>query len=292
MSLKYMLITPAYNEETYIEQTIKVVVCQTILPDKWIIISDGSTDRTNEIVKKYVEKNEWIELIELPEHGNRNFASKVHAFNKGYEKIKDLEYDIICCLDADITFDNDYFEFLLEKYAIDPELGVAGTDYVEGDFHSYHDSYINKQHVNGGCQLFRKECFESIDGYQAIEDGGIDWVAVTTARMKGWKTNSFSERVFYHHREIGTAEASSLKSRFNYGKKDYFLGGHPLWEVFRSLFQMTKKPYIVGGMTILSGYVWLFIKRKKRPVSKELMQFYRNEQMERLKGMLKEGFTR
>jgi poly-beta-1,6-N-acetyl-D-glucosamine synthase len=167
-----------------------------------------------------------------------------------------------------------------------PTLGVAGTHYIEGGFHSYRDSYINVQHVNGQCQLFRRACFDDIGGYVPIKGGGIDWVAVTTARMKGWTTQSFDERVFYHHRKMGTAGSGELRARFHYGKKDYFLGGHPLWQVFRSTFQMAKKPYVLGGVCLLLGYVWCWVSGYKRPISDELIRFHRKEQMDRLRKLI------
>src|SRR5690606_29995781 len=205
MTLEYVLITPAHNEEAYIELTIQSVIAQTILPKRWIIVSDGSTDATEEIVERYLPGRPWMELVRLPPRTERHFAAKVNAFNAGYERVRGLEFDVIGNLDGDVSFGPDYFEYLLEKFASDSKLGVAGTHYVEGEFHSFRDSYINVHHVNGQCQLFRRECFEDIGGYVPIRGGGIDWVAVTTARMKGWTTRSYSERIFNHHRKMGTA---------------------------------------------------------------------------------------
>jgi glycosyltransferase involved in cell wall biosynthesis len=125
--LKYVLITPARNEEAFIEKTIQSVIAQTILPKKWIIVSDGSTDRTDNIVAHFTEKYPWIELVRMPEHRDRQFAAKVHCFNAGYSRLQELDYEIIGNLDADISFEEDYFEFLLEKFAMMPGLGVAGT---------------------------------------------------------------------------------------------------------------------------------------------------------------------
>jgi len=286
MTMSYVLITPARNEVSYIEATIRAVTAQTHLPKRWVIVSDGSTDGTDEIVRKYMQGRDWLELLHLPEKQDRSFAAKVRVFNAGYARLKDLEYDVIGNLDADITFETDYFSYLMEKFASTEKLGVAGTHYIEGDFHSYNDSYMNLDHVNGGCQLFRKACFEDIGGYVPIKGGGIDWVAVTTARMKGWQTRSFAERVFNHHRKIGTAEANELVSRFRYGKKDYFLGGHPLWELLRGGFQMVKKPYLIGGMCLLSGYFWSWLTGHERPVSKELVTFHRQEQVQRLRQLI------
>lgn len=286
MKLDYVLITPARNEEAFIEKTIQSVNAQTILPQKWVIVSDGSIDRTDEIVKAYAKGKDWMEFIRLSEHRDRHFAAKVHAFNAGYERVKSLAYDVIGNLDADISFGEDFFEYLLDKFERMPELGVAGTHYIEATFHSFKDSYINVHHVNGQCQLFRRQCFEDIGGYIPIKEGGIDWVAVTTARMKGWKTYSFSERTYIHHHTMGRTYGNILSARFHYGKKDYFCGSHPLWETFRSMFQMTKKPYIVGGLLLLLGYFWAWASRVEKPVSEELMKFYRQEQMKRLKELL------
>ena len=284
-SYSYVLITPARNEEENIERVIKSMITQTVLPWKWVIVSDGSTDLTDAIVKKYLPGNSWIELLRMPEHSDRQFAAKVNCFNAGYEAVKDLEYDIIGNLDADISFEKDYFKFLMTKFAEDPKLGVVGTPFVEDGKH-YDYRFTNVDHVSGACQLFRRKCFEEIGGYVPIKGGGIDWVAVTTARMKGWKTRTFTEKTCLHHRKIGTGNSSALMTWFRQGGKDYFLGNHPLWEIFRTIYQMTKKPYILGGLLLFTGYAWGFLSRMERPISKDLLKFYRNEQMERLKKIL------
>jgi biofilm PGA synthesis N-glycosyltransferase PgaC len=279
----YVLITPARNEEAYIERTIKAVVAQTALPRKWIIVSDGSTDRTDDIVKKYLQAHSWIELIRMPEHRDRHFAAKVTCFNAGYEIVKNTEYDIIGSLDADITFEPDYFEFLLGKFADTPHLGVAGTPFVEGSSSHYDYRFTNIEHVSGACQMFKRECFADIGGYIPIKGGGIDWTAVTMARMKGWKTRTYTEKTCLHLRSIGTGSSGRLMTWFKQGRKDYFLGGHPLWQVCRSCYHIRKKPYLIGGSLLLLGYLWAMIKNEDRPVPVELITFHRREQMQRLK---------
>ncbi|MBA3037619.1 MAG: glycosyltransferase family 2 protein [Desulfobacterium sp.] len=282
----YVLITPARNEEANIERVITSVIKQTVLPIKWVIVSDGSTDSTDDIVRKFIKENPWIELFRMPEHADRQFAAKVNCFNAGYNIVKGLNYDIIANLDADISFENDYIEFLLLKFKEDQRLGVAGTPFVENGKH-YDYRFTNIEHVSGACQLFRRECFEEIGGYIPIKGGGIDWVAVTTARMNGWKTRTFTEKFCLHHRNMGTGNTSPILTWFRQGQKDYFLGNHPFWETFRILYQMTKKPFIIGGSFLLFGFVWASLKRVKRPISKELIQFIRSEQMIRLKKALK-----
>ena len=284
--MKYVLITPARNEERFIQKTLDSVVAQTMLPERWVIVDDGSTDRTPEIVERYAKRHSWIELIHRSHRPDRNFAGKAHAFNAGFERIRSFPFDVIGNLDSDISFERDYFEFLLGKFGECPGLGVAGTPMQEAKYHALKDSFYNEHDVFGACQLFRRECFQEVGGYTPIEWGGIDWIAVRTARLKGWQTRSFSEKFFYHHRPMGATESNTWKARFDYGRKDYFLGNHPLWQIFRVGFQMMKKPYLLGGLALLSGYFYSFASRMERPVAPELLKFHRQEQLARLKDLL------
>ena len=283
----YVLITPARNEEAFIEKTLESMIRQTVLPAKWVIVNDGSTDATGSIVSRYLEKNPWIELVNLPQRRERHFAAKVHAFNAGRERLRNVEYELIGNLDGDVSLDPDHFEFLLGKMKNDPRLGVAGTIFTEENYSSATDSFEGQNHVAGQCQLFRRECFEEIGGYCPNKAGGIDWIAVTSARMKGWKTTSFREKSFFHYRHLGTAERGVFAAMFSYGEKDYYLGGHPLWELFRLTYRMAKRPYFIGGLALGLGYGWAMLRRAKRPISKELMKFHRKEQMRKLKAVLK-----
>src|SRR5580658_175438 len=289
--ISYVLVTPARNEEALIEKTIQSVIAQTVLPTKWAIVNDGSTDNTASIVSRYAANHPWIELVNLPAHRDRSFAGKVHAFNAGLERVKDLDYEVIGNLDSDLSFDADYCEFLLTKFEEDSTLGVAGTIFREhGGYSSASDSFEGQNHVAGGCQLFRRRCFEQIGGYVPNRAGGIDWIAVTTARMMGWKTQSFREKSFFHYRSLGTAERSLLASTFSYGEKDYYLGGHPLWEFFRVAYRVTRKPYLIGGIALYSGYLSAFLRRMNRAVSDELMRVHRKEQMSKLKIIFRSMF--
>jgi hypothetical protein len=112
-------------------------------------------------------------------------------------------------------------------------------------------------------------------------------MAVTTARMKGWKTESFREKYFFHYRTLGTAERGILASLYSYGEKDYYLGGHPVWEMFRVAYRVTKKPFLFGGVALGLGYCAAAIRRTPRPVGPELMAFHREEQMLKLKNILR-----
>ena len=285
--LNYVLITPARNEAQFIELTIQSVVKQTVPPIKWVIVSDGSTDGTDEIVRKYANEHPWIELVRMPLRRERHFAGKVHAFNAGYARVQHLDYEVLGSLDADVSFDQDYFSYLLRKLAEDRTLGLVGTPFKEGTNPTYDYRFVSIEHVSGACQLFRRECFEQIGGYVPVKGGCIDHIAVISARMKGWKTRTFTEKVCLHHRQMGTAQNSVLMARFRNGRKDYVIGNHPMWELCRAAYQMTKKPMVLGGLMLVSGYVWALIRRVERPVSPELVAFYRREQMQRLRRFFK-----
>jgi glycosyltransferase involved in cell wall biosynthesis len=283
--MKYVLITPAHNEARFITKTLDSMAAQTLPPERWVIVDDGSTDQTAEIVEGYVRRYPWIEFVRRERRPDRSFAGKVHAFNAGLERVKDLEFDVIGNLDGDLSFPPDYLEFLMQKFAEDPKLGVGGTPFTEDSgYDSARDSFEGERHVAGGCQLFRRQCFEDVGGYVANPAGGVDWIAVTSARMKGWRTRSFSEKRFHHYRTLGTAERSSLASSFSYGEKDYYLGNSPLWQVFRVVYRTAKGP--LDGLALFAGYCWAGLRRIKRPISTELMRFHRREQMSKLRAIL------
>jgi len=277
----YVLITPARNEVAYIENTIRSVIAQTILPVRWVIVSDGSTDGTDEVVKRYAARHDWIELVRRRERPERHFAAKVDAFNAGYDKVKDLKYEVIGNLDADVSFEEDYLAFLLSKFAENPRLGVGGTPYRERNGPTYDYRFSSIEDVSGACQMFRRECFEVI--------GGIDVIAVLSARAQGWQTRTFVERACLHHRRSGSAQNPGIRERLHRGRKDYLLGSHPAWEVFRSAYQMKNSPYILGGVLILIGYLWAMLRRVERTIPQELIDLRRNDQMQRLKWIFRRG---
>lgn len=291
----YVLITAARNEAAFLEDTIKSVISQTVQPLRWIIVNDGSTDETDEIASRYAVEHDWIEIIRMPEHRDRNFAAKVSAFNAGVARIKHLEYIFIGSLDADISFDADYFSFLLGKLAKNPKLGLVGTPFAE-DGVTYDYRFASIEHVSGACQLFRRECFEEIGGYVPVKSGGIDAVAVLSARMWGWETRTFLEKTSKHHRKQGSATKSGLAIVLNQGKKDYLLGADPLWQLIRAVYRLGKRPYVVGGLFLFLGYLWPAVLRKQKTAPKEVVIFRRKDQRARLRALVhpfwKSGRTR
>ena len=288
--MNYVLITAARNEETVIRSTLESVAAQTRLPDRWVIVDDGSTDHTSAIVEEYVKRHHWIELVRRAPRADRSFAGKVHAINAGLEQLEALgaHFELLGNLDADVSFERDYMEFLLERFARDVRLGVAGTPFTEdGGYDSTRDSFEGDKYVAGPCQLFRFACFRDIGGYVANPAGGVDWIAVMTARMKGWTVRAFPEKRFHHHRAMGTAERGRVAAMFAYGQKDYYLGGSPLWQVFRAAYQTTKRPFVLGGLSLLVGYGWAAVTRVPRAVPPDLIRFHRREQTRKLSAVFR-----
>lgn len=274
-----VLITPARNEEANLPRLFDAMLTQTVRPALWLIVNDGSTDGTESVVRRLSEGHEWIRVLNLAAVRERSFAAKATCFMEGYRHIG-MTSDLIGNLDADVSFEPDYLEFLLDRFAEDPTLGVAGTPFTEPGYDSTRDSFEGETHVAGGCQLFRRECFEDIGGYRPAPIG-VDWTAVTTARSKGWRTRSFREKSFQHHRALGTAGRSPYRAWFFYGEKDYLLGWHPVYELARLAFQTIRNPK--KGCCIAAGYISASVRRPGRALPDELMKFHRKEQLAKLR---------
>jgi len=278
----YVIVTPARNEAQYIELTIKSVIAQTVRPLKWVIVSDGSTDGMDEIVSRYANEHPWIDLVRMPERSERHFAGKVHAFNAGYARMSGLQYDVVVNLDADVSFDEDYFSFLLQRLAEAPNLGLVGGRLVDVTSNK-HYKVADLEYVSGPCQVFRRECFEAIGGYKPLKSGGVDVVAVLSARATGWRTRTFTDKPYYHHRPMNGAQMKGFRERLHRGRMDYLLGSHPIWEIVRGVYQMGNRPYIIGGMLILAAYFWNSLSGAEQTIPRELMAFRRKDQMARLR---------
>lgn len=289
----YVLITPARNEAVFIEKTICSVISQTRLPLKWVIVNDGSTDSTAEIVQPYVKEHPFIELLSLPYQGGRDFAAKVRAINAGFQCLNGLRYQFLGNLDADISLGTSYYEHILEKFALDSSLGIAG-----GDRYDVYDGIEERVHrslssVMGAVQLFRSQCYEQIGGYLPLKGGAIDAVAEIMARMHGWKVQTFPEIKVLHHRRTGTATQNVLCARFNDGLNDYMIGYHPLFEGLRAAYRIKSKPFLVAGMCLIAGYFWAAMTGRKSQVPSQVVNYVRFEQMQRIRACLKiSGFER
>lgn len=281
--MKYVLITVARNDEAFISKALKSVTAQTQLPEHWIITDEGSTDCTVEIIENYAARYPWISLIRRLNRPNCDLAGKARGINAGFKFLDTAEFDVFGKVDANVSFEPDLMEFLVQKFSTDSQLGIAGVPYIEGDFDSARDSFEGENFVAGPVQLFRRQCFDEIGGYAKGCAGGMDWIAVMTARMKGWKVRSFAEKRFYHHRTVNTDEQGTFAAYFLNGQKDYYLGGSPLWEICRIAFRAAKKPRLIGSIAMSCGYCHAALTRMEHPVSQEIMRFHRHNQIKKLK---------
>jgi GT2 family glycosyltransferase len=285
--ISYVLISPARNEEGYIGRTLDAVVRQTLLPKRWVIVSDGSTDRTEEIVRSYALKHEFILLLRLAPHNKRSFSSKVHAFQAGLERLEDLHYDFIGNLDADVSFDSHYFEYIRTKFIESPKLGIAGGVILEDQENEYRERPFDRSwNVAGAIQLFRRRCFEQIGGFVPLKVGGEDTVAQIMARMKGWDVRSFPELRVLHHKPTGSGQKHMWRSKIDEGIQDRMVGYHPIYELAKCLRRITEKPYFLGGILRLFGFVWSALKREEIPLPEKIVRFHRNEQKSRIKSQI------
>lgn len=283
----YILVTAARNEADHIGQTIEAVAAQTRRPERWIIVSDGSTDATDEIVSAAAERYGFIDLLRVDADADRNFGSKAAAVNAGYKQISGESHEFIGVLDADVSFDPHYYEEVIIRFRRNPKLGIAGgvmTDIVDGK--PVQQVTDPEWSVSGPIQMFRRECFEQIGGYLPLR-GGIDAAAEVTARMNGWEVRAFPELEALHHRQTGKENHSRLGIFFHRGLEDFKLGYHPLFFTARAVLRFREVPFVVGGLTMLGGYLWAAASREEKKVSPEFIRFLRNEQTARLKAALK-----
>jgi glycosyltransferase involved in cell wall biosynthesis len=287
---KYVLITPARNEEDYIEETIRSVISQTILPQKWVIVSDGSSDGTDEIVRKYLCKFDFVTLLALKSSENRNFGSKVRAIHDGLAKLEGVKYDYIGNLDGDISFQPDYYEKIISKFENNQRLGIAGGKIYDLDKATPREDISSLDSVGGQIQLFHRRCFEEIGGFLPLKMGGEDTIAEVMARMHGWKVQSFSDIAVFHLRPTGTAQDKILVAKFRIGIREYLYGTHPLFEIIKCIYRVIERPYILCSILRACGYFWASLFMKRRHIPKEVMQFLRQEQMHKLISFSKKLF--
>ena len=285
MNSSFLIITPCYNEQDYIEFPLKSIINQTIKPNKWLIIDDGSTDSTQKIINEYAEKHNFIDYHyrQKPE-GQAYFSSNVYAIMEGWEQVKKLDFEYLAILDSDITLPNDYFERIIAEFEKDPKLGVASGVY-ENLINGKLVPVINdRRSTPKAIQVFRKEVFEQIGGYLPLKYGGEDTAACVMARMNDWKVWSFPDIKVVHHRPTGTGNAKSLlKAKYNLGLNEYFIGSHWLFVLIKCVKRsIREKPFIIGGIARLWGYVCGHFLKEPRIVSNEMISFFRNEQINRI----------
>jgi len=282
----YVLATAAYNEEANIEKTIKSVVSQTVLPARWVIVSDGSADRTDEIVGRYAEKFAFIRFLRVSRPPGRSFRSKVMALRMGSKLLEGVSFEFIGNLDADVSVGPSYFADLVTRFERRPRLGLAGGFVFEERNGKFRSRGVNRVYsVAHAAQLVRRECYEAIGGYAILEYGGEDWHAQVCAKMKGWEIEAFPELTIFHHRHTGEG-GNLLRHKFRQGRMDYIFGSDPAFEILKCVQRLTEWPFMIGSLATLMGFTWSFVTRETKPFSDEFIAFLRSEQKQRLIALL------
>lgn len=279
----YVLITTAHNEEDYIEQTIRSVIAQTMLPLRWVIVSDNCSDRTEAIVESYAKQYPFILPLSLRRPAGRNFGAKIRAWRKGMELVEHLDFNLIGNLDADITLIPSYYEDLMERFGHAPRLGLASGYICEQSKGAFQPRLVNStQDVPHAAQLIRRECYGEVGGYAILKYGGEDWYAQTVAKMKGWSVQSFPELRVFHHRPTG-GDRSLLCARFRLGKLDYSFGSLPSFEAVKCFRRFREKPAVIGSFARFFGFVSGYLQAESWAIPDNVAEFLRNEQRTRMR---------
>jgi poly-beta-1,6-N-acetyl-D-glucosamine synthase len=279
---EYVLITPAKNEQAMIGRTIQAVASQTHRPKRWVIVDDGSTDRTRDIIDDAAHQYRFISPIYATAQKQRNFGSKVSAFAAGYEAVKSERYDFVGNLDADVSFDSGYYEQVITKLRANESLGIAGGLVYELVGQNWRPQKNSSNSVAGAIQFFRRECYEAIGGYIPIPTGGIDAAAEIMARAQGWRVRTFAEFPVFHHRRVATGRSTVLSTRFVEGTTNYLLGYHPLFQIASGLYRCTNRPFVLGSLATLLGYGYSWMRGNKVALPHDTIRYLRSEQMARV----------
>lgn len=286
----YVIVTPAFNEAAYIERTIQSVVRQTIRPVRWVIVDDGSTDPTPQIVQRYARQYDWMRYLRRERvPGQTYYASNVYAIQEGLQSLTEVDYAYLAILDADIELCPDYYEAVLGRFKRYPELGIATGTYLEKEGDALVEARIDRRSTPKAIQVFRRECYEQIGGYIPFKNGGEDSGVEVLSRMHGWQTWSFRDIQVVHHRPVGTGDGHSLlRARFQLGFRDYCLGTHPAFMTFKCAKRCVwERPYFVSGLLRLAGFWHGYLRREARQLPAEAVKFLRREQLGRLLASLR-----
>ena len=272
--MKFVVISPVKDEERCVEETLRSMACQLVKPVKWIIVDDGSIDRTSEIIEQYRADNDFIEVLRNPPGSVRRPGSAViRAFDRGYQAANGLEYDLIVKLDCDLSFDPDYFAKLIAKFIADSNLGIASGVYAERvDGSEWSEIIMPEYHAAGASKIIRRQCFMEIGGF--IASPGWDTVDEIRAIARGWRSTHFPEAKMKHWKVEGSG-IGSLRTNAMHGEVYYRTGGGLLFFFLKVLNRMTQPPRLTGGLAMLWGYLRTMTQRKPLLVTPAEARVYR-----------------
>ncbi len=270
----YVIVTPARDEAAYISVTLLSVIAQTHRPLRWVIVDDGSTDRTPEILRRHTRGWQWITVVSTGSRERRLGSAEVLAFQRGLAEIDaDLPYEFIVKLDADLRLPPDYFGRLLARMSAEPRLGIASGVYCELARGSWVPVGMPDYHAAGASKVVRRQCFEEIGGF--VARSGWDTVDEIRADLRGWRTGHFDDIRFQHLKPEGTAMGRLRTHRFH-GDIYYQTGGGPAFLLAKAAHRMvTAQPPVIGGLAMLWGYLLPLLTRRERLVSDAEARHYR-----------------
>jgi glycosyltransferase involved in cell wall biosynthesis len=286
-SRRYAIVSPIRNEARFIRRTLESVVSQTERPGEWVIVDDGSTDETPDIVREFAEKYDFITVRSADDNDRGDpqdrllWAAEALAFNVGLRLIDLNDYDFVVKLDGDLAFDANYFSALLDEFEADPGLGIAGGYCYQVEGGRRQIEWNPKTHVRGPTKMYRRACFEDIGGIEPV----YAWDALDEikAQMAGWHTRSF-DLVVEHLKATGSV-GGLLKAGVRMGWGSYLLGYHPLFVLARGARLALGRPRVVGGIAFVFGWLKGVWRRPPRVVDDATMKFLRAQQMRRLRGL-------
>jgi poly-beta-1,6-N-acetyl-D-glucosamine synthase len=280
--IKYCIITPIRDEEEFIAGTIGSVLEQTIRPAEWIIVNDGSTDRTSEIIDSYARKYPWIRTLHRENRGYRTTGGGVDAFLTAYELLECRDWDYLVNLDGDLGFDPGYFEKCFDHFAKSPKLGIGGGTIYNKIGDKLVLETTARFHVRGATKVYRRQCWEDIGGL--LRGLGWDTVDEIKANMLGWTTGTFPELKVIHYRVTGIGWGKwggSVKD----GRADYIVGYHPLFFAAKCASRLFRRPYILGSIGMAYGFLQCYVRHAPRVEDKPFVRYIRRQQLRRLFGL-------
>ena len=283
---RYVLITPVKDEEKYIEATLRSVAAQTLKPCRWIILDDGSRDATPEILRRYAEKYEWIQVVRIERDAKRLPGSaEIRAFAQGYEMTKDEEFDFVVKLDGDLELPLHYFEYLCDKFREDESLGLASGHYLERRKGRWNPIPMPEYHVAGASKMYRRKCYADIGGLEF--SSAWDTIDEIRAFERGWTTRHFDELEFYHLKTEGSG-VGQFRTNIMHGEIYYLTGGGIAFFLLKLLYRVHRsKPFLLGSLAILWGYLKCWMSGQPTLVSDSEARRYR----QMLSRNMRDGFS-
>ena len=264
--LTYALITPARDEAENLRRLAESVLAQTVPPSAWVVVDDGSTDGTQAVVERLGREHDWIRLISSPgvvTHAGtlavgRRDGREFVAFNAGVAAIE-KEPGVVVKLDADVSFEPDFFERILGEFDLDPRLGITGGECYELEDGEWHHQPVTGSHVRGATRSYRWECWQDVQPLEARLGGdGIDQLK---AEERGWSVRSIQGLPFLHHRPLGKRDGLAFARWARVGHAAYYMGYRFPYLVLRSLHRSRRDP---GAVAIVWGYLLAWARRESR----------------------------